>query len=252
MEAICDKLRAKLRLDCYLNPNSAYDYFSATVILDLKMHDAGTDLAVKHDVVFEHDVIDEDAAPVDVEAVRTELDIQPEPPNVVRETTGQPIPVLTTDSRGKTAVKRVQYARPSSKQSAKRAAAKGAVLLLCALGASRLVAQAKPAAQPAKPAAPTVQPFNPASLTNTERIAIQAVLEERGKLQAQMNENTQKLQAIQDDFPRTHPGFQYDPQTQTFHPLAVKQPQKPEDLPKPIGPNDPAAKPQNPAAKPQK
>src|SRR6185436_12294442 len=48
----------------------------------------------------------------DVYLAEADIDLAPAPPNVVRQETEQPLPVLTEDSTGKREVKRVSYAKP--------------------------------------------------------------------------------------------------------------------------------------------
>lgn len=228
VEAILDRLRNKLRMDCYLNPNMAYDYFTAEISIKLTLHDMGMDVKTEADVQATHGEEPHDDAYV--REVTDVLDIDPQPPNVVREQTGQPVPVLSRNAQGKTEIRRVQYSRPSAKAAAKRAA-KGATVVLCAFLLSH--AARGQGTQPTLPAnAPKAAPVppagNPAAMSSTEAIAVQATMQ-------QLDQAVQQLRAIEADMARAHPGFHLNERTGSLDkneapptiPDPTKQPAKP-------------------------
>lgn len=109
VEAIVDKVRAKLRRDCYLSPNMAYDWFMATIKIELDVHDAGTTLKIDTtEVIAEGEEPGEDEP---IMTVSEHMDIPAAPPNTVRIETGQDIPTLTKEN-GKNVVKGVRYGKP--------------------------------------------------------------------------------------------------------------------------------------------
>lgn len=114
IEAVVDKLRTRLRGDCYLNQNSAYDWFTATLKIELDLHDTGamvrTDYEAKAE--FGKPPVEEDS----VEQVRDVLEIEAASPNTVRQETGQGIPTLTKDDQGRTVTKHVHYKRAVGKK----------------------------------------------------------------------------------------------------------------------------------------
>lgn len=107
VEAVLDKVRAKLQTDCYLNPNSAYDWFSAEIEIHLDMHDAGSHIKGDYRVQLAEGVKPAET-PQHVEA---DFHIDPAPPNEVRVETGQPVPTLTKDEQGKDVIRNVRYSR---------------------------------------------------------------------------------------------------------------------------------------------
>ena len=86
IEAICDQVRTKLRKDCNLNQNSAYDFFKARVMIDATLHDTGTDVKVQ--AVTEQTFGKEPAGEEGVEHHTTKLEIDKASPNEVRVETG--------------------------------------------------------------------------------------------------------------------------------------------------------------------
>jgi hypothetical protein len=107
IEAVLDILRGRMQRDCFLNPNSAYDFFTAKVSVDLEMHDTGRVEKTHHEASMK---MGDD--PGEGEQVHVDVDIQADKPNKVRVETGQPVPVQTTDpTTGKVAVKHAKYSR---------------------------------------------------------------------------------------------------------------------------------------------
>ncbi len=116
IEAVVDKLRDKMRRDCYLNPNSAYDWFAADITIKLDMHDTGSKVSVEHAAL-----VTEGVKPVDdTMFVSENLQIEPAAPNTVRMETGQPIPTETKDAHGRRVERGVTYTRKGATQASAR------------------------------------------------------------------------------------------------------------------------------------
>ncbi len=106
-EAVLDAIRTRMESDCYLNPNSCYEWFSAVITVKLSMRDAGVDVQVDKSIsVMQGGDSDEPATTVD-----DEFSIEPAPPNEVRVNSGQPVPVLTKDENGKYVEKGIKYSK---------------------------------------------------------------------------------------------------------------------------------------------
>ena len=117
MEAVIDKIRRKLQSDCFLSPNTSYDYFTCDVKLNLRAHDVGRTAEVNvEQTVTQGEPNPEYAA---LEAAEAEFQIEAAPPNEVRVDTGQPVPVLTKDAEGKPDVKHIKYSRKQLEKAAK-------------------------------------------------------------------------------------------------------------------------------------
>lgn len=91
VEAIKYRLGAEFFGDCHLNPALAYPSFKNHLAGVLTLYDNGREVEIPY-----------------------ELDMVEQPPNVVRQQTGQPIPTLVEDSSGKKEVKNVKYNRMSA------------------------------------------------------------------------------------------------------------------------------------------
>lgn len=116
IEAVVDKLRTALRGDCHMNANSAYDWFTATIKVELDMHDTGTLIQVNREAQASFG--QPPAEIEECEQVRGELEIAADSPNTVRRDSGQGIPTLTKDEQGRNIVKRVHYKRADAKKGA--------------------------------------------------------------------------------------------------------------------------------------
>ena len=108
-KAILDKISQRLERDCYLSPNLAYDFYECRVSISLTAHDVGRAAEVKVEETITEGTRPEDAA---LEAADSEFEIDRQSPNEVRVESGQPVPVLTRDGKGKPEIKGVKYARP--------------------------------------------------------------------------------------------------------------------------------------------
>ena len=111
VEAVLDKLRQALVKDCYLSPNTAYDWFEARVTVHVKANDIGRRPEVKAEVTVGAGAEGSAGRGQDHEV---ELVIEPAAPNEIRQETGQPLPVLATTADGHREIKKVQYKRQST------------------------------------------------------------------------------------------------------------------------------------------
>jgi hypothetical protein len=107
IEAVCFKLKEQLARDCFLSPNSAYEYFSAKIEVKITAVDCGR--VANSTATVKHVVGDEEAVPAYI--VESTEDIPRMAPNVVRRETEQPVPVTVADTSGKTERKNVKYQR---------------------------------------------------------------------------------------------------------------------------------------------
>jgi hypothetical protein len=112
-EAVIDVIRRRLRSQCFLSPNTAYDRYSGHITIDLRCHDIGRIDEVSTDIpisggpnVNEPHLEDEDRF------LKDEIDIpSSDSPNDVRVDTGQPVPTLAKGEGGKQEIKGVRYGR---------------------------------------------------------------------------------------------------------------------------------------------
>ena len=111
VEAVLDKLRAALVKDCYLSPNTAYDWFEARVKVHVKANDIGRRPEVKAEVTVG---LGEQGSAGRGQDHEVELVIEPAAPNEIRQETGQPLPVLATTADGHREIKKVQYKRQAA------------------------------------------------------------------------------------------------------------------------------------------
>lgn len=115
VEAIVNKVREQLRRDCYLSPNSAYEYFFGEIKISIRAIDVGREADVDKTVSVELGKVPEDPKDPRIEEDHSQQDIDRAPPNVVRRESGQSVPVQTEDGAGRPEIKRVKYARPGEK-----------------------------------------------------------------------------------------------------------------------------------------
>lgn len=113
IEAIVEKVRRMLARDCFLSPVAAYEHFSGKIHIEITAIDCGREAKVETEVAVNlgRSLEESQEGAYDVESEEV---IEPEAPNVVRRETGQSVPVVTTDSGGKSEVKRVKYQRKST------------------------------------------------------------------------------------------------------------------------------------------
>lgn len=111
VEAVLDRVRKQLLTDCNLNPVFAYEAFEGRIRIDLRMTDCGRIPEIEIDETVKVgaaiDPNDPDAA-----LGLSDQEFGKEPPNTVRQTSGQPVPVLVEDSQGRKEIKKIQYAKP--------------------------------------------------------------------------------------------------------------------------------------------
>jgi hypothetical protein len=110
VKAIQDKVGTALHRDCYLNPDLCYDYYVADVKISLVAHDSGREAPVNVSV---HDTQGEPSNPEEaaLEASDAEFHVDAAPPNEVRVSTGQDVPMLTKDADGRQTIKGAKYSR---------------------------------------------------------------------------------------------------------------------------------------------
>lgn len=111
-EAILDKLSRKLERDCFLSPNAAYDYFSATINISILLHDVARTETVNQIL---HEFQGEVPDGTEIKSVQDSMEIAVQPPNEVRVETGQEVPVLTQKD-GRPEIKGVRYARNKARK----------------------------------------------------------------------------------------------------------------------------------------
>ena len=119
VKAVLDKIGNSLRRDCYLSPNCAYDYYTAEVKISLRAHDVGRTAEVNVAETVTGRVEPFNPEDVHLDAADAEFNIEAAPPNEVRVSTGQDVPVLTKDTEGKPAIKPVLYSRKQLEKAAK-------------------------------------------------------------------------------------------------------------------------------------
>lgn len=114
IDAIVFKVREQLRRDCFLSPNSAYEYFSGKIHIEVTAVDCGREAPIVTDI----DLTKGSAPDVNdpnLYDVESDENLERQPPNVVRKETEQGVPVLTEDASGEKEIKRVKYQRQSEK-----------------------------------------------------------------------------------------------------------------------------------------
>ena len=105
VEAILCRVKETLRKDCYLNPNAAYEAFTADIRVEVRLKDCGRMPEVNSRIrVASEKPVDEDAALIAAEAHLGEA-----PPNQVRMESNQGIPTLVQTAEGKSEVKNVLH-----------------------------------------------------------------------------------------------------------------------------------------------
>jgi hypothetical protein len=115
-KAILDKISQALSRDCYLNDDTAYDYFSANVKISLSCHDIGRIAKVEIDQTASAGSLEENQF---LEQAETELNLESTSANETRVETGQPVPVAAKDIDGKESIRPVHYPRKAVGKGAK-------------------------------------------------------------------------------------------------------------------------------------
>lgn len=119
IEAIVYKVREQLARDCFLSPNSAYEYFQGKIQVSITAVDCGRQAAVNVSV----DLTKGQPAALTGGAgynVKSTEDINKQAPNVVRRETEQGVPVAVADGGGKVETKTVKYQRQAKPAAANR------------------------------------------------------------------------------------------------------------------------------------
>lgn len=109
VEAVLDLIGQKLRRDCFLSRNSAYESFEGKITVHLRLKDVGRIAEVQTEVPFVLRKAGNDATEID-----EEMFLDEQLPNVTRVNTGQAVPVLVQSGEGRPEVKTVKYGRPKT------------------------------------------------------------------------------------------------------------------------------------------
>jgi hypothetical protein len=118
VESVCARVREQLRRDCFLSPNSAYEYFTGEIHIKIKAIDVGREADVEKTVVVTLGTVPAVDDPR-VSAEHSEEEIPRAAPNVVRREAGLSVPVQTEDGTGKVESRRVKYAKPGEEKAQK-------------------------------------------------------------------------------------------------------------------------------------
>lgn len=108
--SLVEKIREKLRSDCYLSGTTAYESFEADISIKVRMVDCGRipEVAVQVHEKSEN-LINENDENFALEQM--DIHLTAAPPNQVRQEAGLPIPTLVEGADGKRDIKAVKYAR---------------------------------------------------------------------------------------------------------------------------------------------
>lgn len=104
--AILYKIGESFEKTCHLTAATAYTAFRAKITIQITLDDYGRKQPDNHTVEVSEGELSENA-----QTVETEVNIEPQPPNVVRRDTGQDIPMEVLKD-GKKVRKYVKYQRP--------------------------------------------------------------------------------------------------------------------------------------------
>jgi hypothetical protein len=113
IDSVLDKIRQKLRQDCYLSPMLAYESYEADITVKIKSVDCGRIAEV------ETHVQESSEHPVNERSENFALDemdlhLESRPPNQVRQEAGLPIPTLVEGADGKRTIKDVKYQKKTT------------------------------------------------------------------------------------------------------------------------------------------
>ncbi len=111
IKAVLANVESMLRRDCFLNEVAAYETVQGRIQVSLTLKDCGRECIVETVVPVRQGPPVDESDP-DVYLAEAERMMEQAPPNVVRQETDQPLPVLVEDQSGKREVKRVSYAKP--------------------------------------------------------------------------------------------------------------------------------------------
>lgn len=114
--AVTDRIATRLRRDCFLTANMAYQSFRCKVKIELVAIDCGEERVVNVEETVQHNP--EDEALDQADAQLAEIEMTDQPPNETRVETGQPVPVLGKGLDGKPEIRHVKYARKNAKVTA--------------------------------------------------------------------------------------------------------------------------------------
>ena len=110
--AILDTLSRRLAKDGYLNPNLAYQSFSAKITIHIECHDLGRVAEVNVAEQVTQGSIPAGENPDEyLDKAEGEFTMEQKAPNDVRVETNQEVPVLTKQADGKPVIKGIRYSR---------------------------------------------------------------------------------------------------------------------------------------------
>lgn len=107
--AVLYKLAQSFERDCHLSVQNSYTAFRATITVKLVLIDYGREQNDNHEIVEQGGEL-----PAQFNETEHTIEIDAQPPNVVRIETSQPVPVRTVEA-GKEVVKHVKYQPPKGK-----------------------------------------------------------------------------------------------------------------------------------------
>ena len=105
-DAVLYKIKESMAKTCNLRPTDAYRGFKAEIEIHLMLDDFGNLVHDNHKVIVSDGAID----PQTAQETEAAFEIEPAPPNVVREDTEQPIP-QQVEVEGKKVTKYIRYGR---------------------------------------------------------------------------------------------------------------------------------------------
>lgn len=120
---ISSTLETAMKKDCFLLDHLAYAVFEARVDFKIEIKFPASDTRVKGTGLATSDVVAQGELPGEVGSrVSTGVvEMEPKPPNEVRQETGQGIPVISQTPQGRIEEKRVKYAPKVKGEGKKRA-----------------------------------------------------------------------------------------------------------------------------------
>ena len=126
VDIICDRLRAQMKKDCYLNPIIAYaGYASATSIrasfqvggddhyefnAEIKINFQNTGTSIKETFIVVRGSQAKADETLDMQVAELHVSDKPAAPNAVRVETNQSVPAVVTTPQGKVKETRIKYA----------------------------------------------------------------------------------------------------------------------------------------------
>lgn len=121
IDAVAYRVKEILQKDCFLSANSAYEKFECKITVELKLKDTGR-LAIVEQTIEVTGGAPLEVNDDDVFLAQSEVEFAEAPPNVVRQETEQPVPVMTEDSAGHKERRTVKYKKRDRAAAAKEPA----------------------------------------------------------------------------------------------------------------------------------